>query len=189
MAAWLIAGLGNPGPKYQFTRHNIGFLALDLWAEGLGVRSWSTQEKALIAKTKWDKHDVLFVKPQTFMNLSGESVQPLMAYFKIPIEQLVVVHDELEFEFGKMKFQKNRSHGGHNGIKSISERLSTNDYVRLRLGIGRPIHPEMDVSDHVLGRFGAEEEKLLPDYLNRAGDAIEVLLNEGLGKASSLYNG
>lgn len=189
MSIWLIVGLGNPGPKYTLTRHNIGFLVVDLLAEGLGVRNWTTQEKALVAKAKWDDNDLMFVKPQTYMNLSGEAVQPLMAYYKIPLEQLIVIHDEVEFDFGKMKFQKNRSPGGHNGIKSIAERLSTQDFIRLRMGVGRSTNPEISTADHVLGRFSKDEEKMLPDYLNRAGDAIEVLLKDGLGKASSLYNG
>ena len=115
---WLIVGLGNPGPEYAFTRHNIGFLAVDLLAEGLAVRSWSNQEKAQVAKVKWQDCDVWLVKPQTFMNRSGESVQPLMAYYKAT--ELLVIHDEVEFAFGKMKLQKNRSHGGHNGVRSIS---------------------------------------------------------------------
>lgn len=185
---WLIAGLGNPGPKYHFTRHNIGFLALDLLAEGLQARSWKDQENALVTPVAMGDHKAFLVKPQTYMNRSGDSVQPLLAYYKIPLENLVVVHDEIEFPFGTMKFQKNRSAGGHNGIKSISERLSTNDYIRLRVGVGRPPHPEMDVADYVLQNFNANEKNVLPEFLNVVGDAIECLVNEGLGKASSLFN-
>lgn len=186
---WMIAGLGNPGPEYAFTRHNIGFIALDLWAQSLGVQRWSTEEKALVAKVKWKSHDVLFVKPQTFMNRSGDSVQPLMAYYKIPLEQLLVVHDELDFPFQTMKLQKNRGAGGHNGIKSISERLSTMDYLRMKIGIGRPAHPEMDVSAHVLGKFSNDEGQKLPEFLDWCGLGTECLLQQGFPKASSLFNG
>ncbi|ODS51126.1 MAG: aminoacyl-tRNA hydrolase [Bdellovibrio sp. SCN 50-8] len=186
---WLIAGLGNPGKEYAFTRHNIGFLAVDLWAEGLGVTRWSSEQKAEIAKVKWAGEDILFVKPQTFMNKSGESVQPLMQYYKIPLEKLIVVHDELDIPFENMKLQKNRGAGGHNGIKSISERLGTNDYIRMKVGIGRPAHPEMEVSAHVLGRFSKEEGEQLAPFLNWCGDAAETVIREGMPKASSLFNG
>lgn len=186
---WLIAGLGNPGSQYAWTRHNIGFLAVDLWAKSLGISRWSTEEKALVARGKWLDQDVLFVKPQTFMNRSGESIQPLMHYYKIPLEQLVVAHDELDLPASSMKFQKNRGAGGHNGIKSISERMGSNDYIRMKLGIGRPPHPEMEVADFVLGRFNGEEEAALTPFLNWCGDGLECLLEFGLPKASSLFNG
>lgn len=186
---WLIAGLGNPGPEYAFTRHNIGFIAVDLWAQALGVQRWSTEEKALVAKAKWGGQDVLFVKPQTFMNRSGDSVQPLLRYYKIPLEQLLVVHDELDFPFQTMKLQKNRGAGGHNGIKSISERLATQDYLRMKVGIGRPAHPEMEVHAHVLGKFSNEEGQKLSEFLDWCGDGAECLLQQGFPKASSLFNG
>lgn len=186
---WLIAGLGNPGPQYAFTRHNIGFIAVDFWAHGLGVTRWSTEEKALVARAKWLDQEILFVKPQTFMNRSGDSVQPLLSYYKIPLENLLVAHDELDFPFATMKFQQNRGAGGHNGIKSITERLGTMDYARMKLGIGRPAHPEMDVSAHVLGKFSEEEGKELTPFLNWCGDGLECLLQQGMPKASSLFNG
>lgn len=186
---WLIVGLGNPGPEYAFTRHNVGFIAVDLWAQALGVTRWSSEAKAFVARAKWGNQDVLFVKPQTFMNRSGESVQPLLQYYKIPLEQLLVVHDELDFPFQTMKLQKNRGAGGHNGIKSISERLGTADYARMKIGIGRPPHPEMEVSAHVLGKFTPEEGQQLVGFLDWCGDAAECLLQQGFPKASSLFNG
>lgn len=185
---WMIVGLGNPGPEYAFTRHNIGFIAVDLWAQALGA-TWKTESKSMIAKAKWANCDVTFVKPQTFMNRSGESVQPLMAYYKIPLENLLVVHDELDFPFQTMKLQKNRGAGGHNGIKSISERLGTQDYIRMKVGIGRPAHPEMEVHAHVLGKFSNEEGQKLSEFLDWCGDGAESLLQDGFPKASSLFNG
>lgn len=157
-------------------------------AIGLGLKNWTTREQALTIKARWADEDVWLVKPQTYMNRSGDSIQPLMAYYKIPLDRLVVIHDEVEFPFGKGKLQKNRSPGGHNGVRSVSERLSSNDYYRLRMGVGRPPHPEMDVSDHVLGRFSPEEEKALPDFLNRAGDAVECLIKEGFSRAATKFN-
>lgn len=185
---WLIAGLGNPGSQYHFTRHNIGFMALDFFAESLSIKSWTTQEKALTAKAQVGGTSALLVKPQTFMNRSGESVQPLLAYYKIPLENLIVVHDEVEFPFGSLRLHKNKSAAGNNGIKSIAERLGTHDFIRLRLGVGKPSQPGMELAAHVLGRFSDEEQKQLPDFLNTVGDALECLVKEGLNKAASWYN-
>lgn len=186
---FLIVGLGNPGTKYALTRHNIGFMALDLFSESLGASSaWKEEQKAFTLKVQIDGEQVLLVKPQTFMNLSGTSVQALMAFYKISPEKLLVLHDEVDQVFGQMKFNKNRGHGGHNGIRNISELLGP-DYARLRLGIGRPPHPEMSVADFVLQKFSSEEMSKMPDFLNKAGDAIETFIFEGLQKASSQFNG
>lgn len=186
---WLIVGLGNPGPKYQLTRHNIGFLALDLMAQSLGLSNWTTEQKGLVLKSRGNENELIFVKPQTFMNLSGECVQPLMAYYKVELENLIVLHDEIDLPFEKMRFQKNRGAGGHNGLKSINERLGTQDYVRLKLGVGRPAHPEFAVADYVLQSFSKEEQSALGPFLEKAGDAIEDLVGLGLDKASTKYNG
>ena len=185
---WLIVGLGNPGPKYQLTRHNIGFMALDLMVQSLGLGGWSTESKGSVLKSKGTQNELIFVKPQTFMNLSGETVQPLMAYYKIELANLVVVHDEIDIPFGKMRFQKNRGAGGHNGLKSINERLGTQDYIRLKLGVGRPAHPEFAVADYVLQAFAKEEQDALSTFLEKAGDAIECIVTEGLDKASTKFN-
>ncbi len=191
---WLIVGLGNPGPKYQLTRHNIGFMALDIFAQSLnpslagGANDWSTEHKGFVLKTKGSQNELIFVKPQTYMNLSGETVQPLMAYYKIELDNLVVVHDEIDLPFGKMRFQKNRGAGGHNGLKSINERLGTQDYARLKLGVGRPAHPDFLISDYVLQAFAKEEQSELGPFLEKAGDAISCLVTEGLDRASTRFN-
>lgn len=189
---WLVVGLGNPGNKYRFTRHNIGFLAVDGLAQGwtspAGATSESTEHKALTQRLKVESQPILLAKPQTFMNLSGESVLSLLQFYKIPKEQLVVLQDDIEIPFASMRFHKNRGHGGHNGIKSISQVLGGNDYIRLKLGVGRPPHPEMDVADYVLQNFSSEEMKAMPDFLNRACEAVETLIFEGLDKASSRFN-
>ena len=185
---WLVVGLGNPGGEYKLTRHNIGFMAVDYCLQGLGNPSAKNQFKAEIFQTKIGEHQVLFCKPQTFMNLSGESVQPLMGFFKIPLDHLIVIHDEIDQPFGQMKIQKNRGHGGHNGIKSITGLMGTMDYTRLRLGVGRPENPQFNVADYVLGKFTQDEFSQLPDFLNKAGDALEAIMNDGVQKASTKFN-
>lgn len=185
---WLIVGLGNPGPKYLLTRHNVGFICLDRYVDSLNLSGWSTQEKALLLKIKGQENELFLTKPQTYMNLSGESVQPLMAYYKIPLENLIVLHDEIDIPFGKLRIQKNRGAGGHNGLKSINERLGTQDYARIKIGVGRPPHPEMNVADYVLQNFSNEEQTQLPDFLDTIGDALDALITVGLDRASTQFN-
>jgi peptidyl-tRNA hydrolase, PTH1 family len=186
---WMIVGLGNPGPQYALTRHNIGFMAVDILLRSVGGPHESLDQKALVAKFKWDEISMMVVKPQAYMNRSGESVRPLMDFYKISPENLIVVHDEVDLAFGAMKIQKNRSAGGHNGVKDISLHLGTNDFYRIRLGVGRPAHPEQAMADHVLSKFSKEEMKILPEFLNKSCDSMESLIFDGFGKASSLYNG
>lgn len=185
---WLIVGLGNPGNQYALTRHNIGFMAVDYLLKGLGNPPLKNQFKAEVFQSKIGEHPVLLCKPQTFMNLSGESVQPLLGFYKIPLDHLIVIHDEIDQNFGQMKIQKNRGHGGHNGIKSISGLLGSADYIRLRLGVGRPANPNLPVADHVLNKFTTEEMNALPAFLNKAGDALEAILRDGVQKASTSFN-
>lgn len=183
---WLVVGLGNPGNEYKLTRHNIGFMAIDLYTRN--APPFKNQFKAEILQGSIGKHQVIFCKPQTFMNLSGEAVQALMGFYKIPLEHLIVLHDDIDQPFAQMKIHKNRGHGGHNGIRSISGLLGSMDYIRLKLGVGRPADPRHNVADYVLGRFTSEEEKQLPDFLNKAGDALEAIMDEGLQKASTRFN-
>ena len=187
---WLVVGLGNPGGKYALTRHNIGFMALDAYATSIGGPRWKDERQAFVTRFTIDVHgsaeEVLFVKPQTFMNKSGESVQSLMAFYKIQLEQIIVVHDDIDQGFGAVKIHKNRGPGGHNGLKSINEKLGQ-DYIRLKLGVGRPPHPKMDVAAYVLQAFSAEEQSHLHDFLSVAGDAIESIIFDGLSKAATKF--
>lgn len=185
---WLIVGLGNPGNQYALTRHNIGFMAVDYFLKGLGTPPIKNQFKAEIAQSKIGEHQVVFCKPQTYMNLSGESVQPLMGFYKIPLDHLIVIHDEIDQPFAQMKIQKNRGHGGHNGIKSISGLLGSMDYIRLRLGVGRPENPHIPVADYVLNKFTQEESQRLPEFLNKGCDAVESIIRDGVQKASTKFN-
>jgi PTH1 family peptidyl-tRNA hydrolase len=185
---WLIVGLGNPGSEYKLTRHNIGFMAVDHFLKTSGQPPMKNQFKAEIFPFKLNDTPVIFVKPQTFMNLSGEAVQALMGFYKIPLDHLLVVHDDIDLPFGQMRLQKNRGHGGQNGVRSISTLLGSMDYARLKLGVGRPENPNIPVVDYVLGRFDGEQEKHLSAFMKKAGDAIEAMVRDGLQKASTNFN-
>lgn len=185
---WLIVGLGNPGGEYKLTRHNIGFMAVDSFMQGLGNPTVKNQFKAEVAQVKWKDQQLLFCKPQTYMNLSGESVQPLMGFYKIPLDHLIVIHDDIDQAFDQIKIHKNRGHGGHNGIKSISSLMGSMDYIRLKMGVGRPDNPAFSVADYVLGKFSKEEFDKLPDFLNRGIDAVESIILDGVQKASTKFN-
>lgn len=185
---WLVVGLGNPGSQYSLTRHNIGFMAIDYWLKALKSPHENQQFKAQTAKFKVEDTQVLTVKPQTYMNLSGDSVRPALDFYKIPLTQMIVIHDDIDQPFGSMKIQKNRGHGGHNGIRHITEVMGTADYLRLKLGVGRPPHPSMQVADYVLQKFSPEEMNELPAFLEKSCDAIESILFEGHQKASTKFN-
>lgn len=185
---WLVVGLGNPGNQYKLTRHNIGFMAIDYLLQGYGNPTVKNQFKAEVAQIKIKDEPVMLCKPQTFMNLSGESVQPLLGFYKIPQERLIVIHDDIDQPFNNMKIHKNRGHGGHNGIRSISGLLGSADYIRLKLGVGRPENPNIPVPDYVLGKFSQDEFNQMPDFLNRGCDAIESILFDGIQKASTKFN-
>lgn len=185
---FLIVGLGNPGAKYLLTRHNIGFMALDRYFESAGGKPvWKEQFKALTTRVKIEGHDVLFAKPQTFMNLSGDAVQALMDFYKIDLGHVLVVHDELDIGFGAIKIQRNRGPGGHNGLKSLNEKLGTQDYTRLKLGVGKPPDPRWDIANWVLSGFFPEETAQLMDFLDTAGDAIESFVLNGYQKTATAY--
>lgn len=186
---WLIVGLGNPGDRYTWTRHNIGFLAIDMIQKLSSASGWHQEHKALTSKVSLFGTQLLLAKPQTFMNLSGESVVAVMNFYKIPQEQLIVLHDEIDIPFQHIRFHKNRGAGGHNGIKSISGLMGTNDYTRLKLGVGRPPHPSMNPADYVLQKFNETELQELDPFLQRGTKALECYLQYGLNKASSLFNG
>lgn len=196
--SWLIAGLGNPGPDYADNRHNIGFMIVDLLATRWGVQSSAFRSKfgselaqtdvRLGAKTL----RVHLQKPMEFMNLSGGPVQRAMAFFRIAPSNLVVIHDEIDLPFLRLRVKVGGGHGGHNGLRSISQAIGP-DYLRVRAGVGRPggsagIVPGQDVSGHVLGPFRRAEEKQLPDFLAQAADAVQALLQHGPAYAMNHFN-
>lgn len=195
----LIVGLGNPGAKYQLTRHNIGFLFIDALVEAVaGSRAYKSEFKAETQKIRIGAEQVIVCKPQTFMNLSGESVQPLLGFYNVSMDDLLVVHDEVDVPFAQMKFQRKRGHGGHNGIRNIHQMLGSDDYGRLRLGVGRPPvfvdddgekrKAVMEVHEWVLNNFSKEEMSKMPDFLNQAIKGAEVWCAKGISAASTEFN-
>lgn len=188
---WLIVGLGNPGTKYQMNRHNIGFLCIDYWLKSLGNKSphFKNDHNSENLTFSFEGEKICVVKPQTFMNLSGQAVQSLMAFYKVPLQNLIVIHDEIDQPFGVLKIHKNRGHAGNNGIRSISQTLGNTDYARIRLGVGKSPNPEISVADHVLQNFSSEEMQQLPEFLSKGCDALEMMVKESVDKAASIFNG
>lgn len=186
MKTLLIAGLGNPGPTYQWTRHNAGFIFLDRLAhlENIAITRKSFSGLA----GEWNRGDcrLVLLKPQTFMNLSGRSVMQALQFYKIPLSHLIVVHDELDLPFGTARFKQGGGHGGHNGLRSIMEQLGKGDFTRLRIGIGKPVHG--DTVNYVLGHIPPEQIETLPLVLDGGLDMLEMMLDEGLPKAMSMFN-
>lgn len=192
---WVIAGLGNPGSRYAETRHNAGFLLLDALASAYAPQlRWRSQFKGETLALDFAGSAVLLLKPQTYMNLSGESVQECLAYHKMSPSQLIVVHDEIDIAFGQLRMKKGGGSGGHNGIKSVQEMLSTPDFLRMRVGVGRPANApdgspsEQDVSSHVLSQFSKMERQELEAFLKRGVSALEILIKSGLSEAQRLFH-
>ncbi len=184
---WLIAGLGNPGPEYAGNRHNAGFMVADLLAERTGARFKRDRSRAAVASGRLAGFPVTLAKPMTFMNLSGRPVAALRTFYKIPPERIVVVHDELDLPFGALRLKQGGGDNGHNGLRSVTAALGTRDYFRVRVGIGRP-PGRMDPADFVLHDFSAAERKLVPEVLERAADATEVLMRRGLAAAQNEFH-
>ncbi|TDJ08937.1 MAG: aminoacyl-tRNA hydrolase [Deltaproteobacteria bacterium] len=183
--AKLIVGLGNPGLEYEYTRHNIGWLALDCLENSIPL-IWKEKFKGLYAQATVGGEKAYFLKPQTYMNLSGESVQALCQFFKVPRQNILVIHDEVDLPFGTLTLKNSGGLAGHNGLKSIAQLMGGQDFLRLRMGIGRPLHGS--VSSYVLSSFSSEDEIILEDYLSGAADAIKIYLEKGFEKAASKYS-
>ena len=186
--SYLIAGLGNPGAQYRQTRHNAGFMVLDRLAARLGVKFSRLESKALVTKADYQGSRLVLVKPHTFMNLSGQPVGSLSRYYKVPLEQLLVVYDEVDLPLGTLRIRPGGGSAGHKGITSIIERLGSQDFPRLRLGVSRP-PGRMEAADYVLQEFAASEKELLNVALEAAVDAILVFVSEGLEAAMNKFNG
>lgn len=187
MARRLIVGLGNPGAQYAGNRHNIGFMLLDQIASEAGVPITRSKFKGLYSNGHIDGVSVVLLKPQTFMNLSGQSVQPAQSFFDVDLEDILVVHDELDLPFGRVRLKSGGGHAGHNGLKSIAAQLGTRDFARLRMGIGRPLKGA--VTSYVLGDFApGEEREALPSVLDDGVRAVRAWLTEGIRKAMNTVN-
>ncbi|MDE3720578.1 aminoacyl-tRNA hydrolase [Nocardiopsis sp. N85] len=181
----LVVGLGNPGPKYAGNRHNAGFMVVDALA---GTERWKAHKAhAEAVETRLDGVPVVLAKPRTYMNLSGGPVSALAAFYKIPLDRVIVVHDEMDIDFGALKLKKGGGSGGHNGLKSVTASLGGPGYVRVRFGVGRP-PGRMDPAAYVLRDFSSTERAELDLNVERAADAVRVLLADGLERAQNIYH-
>ncbi|MEY9213826.1 PTH1 family peptidyl-tRNA hydrolase [Thermobifida halotolerans] len=184
---WLVVGLGNPGPKYAGNRHNVGFMVVDSLAAQRGERWRAHRAHAEVVETRVSDVPVVLAKPRSYMNLSGGPVANLCAFYKVPVERVVVVHDELDIPFSALKLKRGGGAAGHNGLRSVTASLGSPDYVRVRVGIGRP-PGRMDVAAFVLRDFSATERRELDVHVARAADAVETVLTSGLEKAQLIYH-
>lgn len=185
----LIVGLGNPGAEYAKTRHNAGFLLIKKLSERWNVAlALDKKFNARAARTEWNGNRVILCEPQTFMNASGEAVGPLVAYYQIPLTQMLVVVDDADLPFGEIRMRPRGSSGGHHGLESIEKHLGTKDFPRLRIGIGRK-DSVREITNHVLGRFSSTEATLTEKVLTAAADQVECWLGGGIEKAMNQFNG
>jgi peptidyl-tRNA hydrolase, PTH1 family len=184
---WLVAGLGNPGPEYSGNRHNAGQMVVDLLAERIGARFKAHRTRNEVADGRLAGVPVTLARPRTYMNLSGGPVAALAAFYKVPPERIVVVHDELDIPFGAIRLKRGGGDNGHNGLRSVTQALGTNEYNRARFGIGRP-PGRMDAATFVLRDFSATERKELPLLIDRCADAVETLLSKGLAVAQNTFH-
>ena len=186
---YLIVGLGNPGPKYEKTRHNAGFRAIDVLADKLSCKIDKLKYQGLYCQTNYGGKKLFLLKPQTYMNLSGRSVLQLSAYYNIPPQRIIVLFDDISLVPGRLRIRADGSAGGHNGIKSIISEVGSQDFPRVKIGVGGKAHPDQDLADHVLSGFSAKEEKDLKSALERAADAALTIMDKGIAEAANRYNG
>jgi PTH1 family peptidyl-tRNA hydrolase len=184
---FLVVGLGNPGTKYNMTRHNVGFMFLDYLATENGFKFSDSKWQAKAALSIFNQHKILFLKPETFMNLSGMSVVRAASYYKIIPERIVVIHDDLDLEVGRVKLAFNRGDGGHKGIRSISGQLGTKEFSRIKIGIGRP-QGRIPVENYVLSKFSQEEREILADLADLLERALSIILDQGIAAAMTEIN-
>ena len=185
---FLLVGLGNPGTEYDLTRHNTGFRALDFAAGHFGVSVTRLKHYALTGKGEIAGHGVLFMKPQTYMNSSGQAVQDAARFYKVPPENVIILHDDVSLPVGAMRIRYEGSAGGHNGLKSVEEYLSSNKYARFKFGVGAKAHADMDLADHVLGKISPSDWKDISDNFPALVSALELIVNGNREQAMSKYN-
>ena len=186
---WLIVGLGNPGREYEHTRHNAGFRALDILAQKLGCKPDKLKYQGLYCQVNYQGKKLLLLKPQAYMNLSGRSAAPLASFFKVPAKNIIVMFDDISLPPGRLRIRADGSAGGHNGIKSLIQELGSQDFPRVKIGVGAKPHPDFDLADWVLSAFTAQEEKALQPALERAADAALAIIDQGVPEAANRFNG
>lgn len=185
---FMIVGLGNPDKKYAFTRHNAGFLCVDMLAEKHGFTVKKLKFRSLLGDAVLGGHRCLILKPQTYMNLSGEAVREAAAFYKIPPERILVLFDDISLDVGKLRIRRKGTDGGHNGIKNIIYHLASDRFPRIKIGVGKKPHPDYDLADWVLSEFKKDEEAPLKSALENACAAVELLLDGKIDQAMNLYN-
>lgn len=183
---YVIAGLGNPGKKYENTRHNIGFITLDALAETYNIKVDKLKFKSLVGEGRIAGQKVILVKPQTYMNLSGDAVREVMNFYKLDPEELIVIYDDIDIEIGSLRIRKSGGPGTHNGMKSIVSQLGSNKFPRIRIGIGGS--SGRDLVDHVIGNFSKQERELLDDTVKNAVSAIECIIDQDIDMAMNRFN-
>ena len=186
---WIVVFLGNPGTKYDKTRHNAGFMTADKCEKATGARITRVRFRALTDQTRVGEETVLLMKPQTYMNLSGEAVGEAAKFYKVPPERVLVVSDDVSLPTGKLRIRAKGSAGGHNGLKSIIQHLGTDRFPRIKVGVGMPEHPDHEMIDWVIGKPQGEEAKLLRATLDRAAEAALCLIEDGPDTAMNRFNG
>ena len=184
----IVAGLGNPGDKYDKTRHNAGFIAIDRLCDSLGVKCDRAKFKALTCEATIGNSRVLIMKPQTFMNLSGEAISEAARFYKIPADKVIVISDDVTLALGKLRIRGKGSAGGHNGLKSIIEHLGTQEFPRIKLGVGEKPHPDYDMVDWVLGKFPKEDLDTLSKTVESVPSAIASMINSDITTAMNSFN-
>ena len=188
-ASWMLVCLGNPGDQYENTRHNVGFMVADQLGERCRLPIQKLKFKALTNIFTISGEKVLVMKPVTYMNLSGEAVRPAADFYKIPPEHIIVISDDTALDVGKLRIRKGGSAGGHNGLKSIIQHLGTDQFPRIRVGVGKKPHPDYDLADWVLGKFQGEDKKAIDAAVERCADAVECYIKEGPDRAMNKFNG
>jgi len=185
-----VIGLGNPGSKYEFTRHNIGFRIIDSLARDMGIEFNKVKSYySLISRGMINNYKVMLVKPQTFMNLSGRAVNRVVSYYKIPLQDLLIVYDDLNLELGQVRIRKKGSSGGHKGIESIMQYLNSEDIPRLRIGVGNPsLNYNFDCVSYVLSNFNNDEEDKIAEVIQLSTEAVKTIIEDGFEKAMRKYN-
>jgi len=186
--SWIVAGLGNPGAQYEKTRHNMGFRTIDELARRAGVRVDRLRFKALSAECTSGTERILLLKPQTFMNLSGEAIREAMDWYKLDTAHLIVIYDDISLAPGRLRIRQKGSDGGHNGIKSTLQHVADANFPRIKIGVGSPPHPDYDLADWVLGTFCAEDSRAVDDAILRAADAVDMIVAQGAVKAAERFN-
>lgn len=185
---YIIVGLGNPGMQYENSRHNAGFIVLDAFAEQLGVKVNQMKFKGMVADVTIENKRCLLLKPTTFMNLSGESVVQALEFYKLDTDSLIVIYDDISLDPGKLRIRRKGSHGGHNGMRSIIDLTGKDDFMRIKIGVGKKTHPDYDLAKWVLGKFSKEDNEKIKTASENACESIKLILQNKIDEAMNKYN-